>query len=353
VDQKKIIITAVQVPFTRGGAEILVDLLKEALVKRGFLVDIVQIPFAPQKENLAKNIKLWTALDEHQLGDKADLIIGTKFPSYLIDHPKVSLWLIHQHRPMYDLFGTRFSDFHADSTSEALRRSVMTLEKEALDKISARYTISTNVSKRLETYLDVPSKVLTPPLPRGDRYWKGESKPYVLVVGRICAIKRVDLMVRAMTGVHADIKLKIVGSPDESTYIDHLQAVISQHHLESRIEFLGRVSDEELLDLYAHAHSVFYAPVDEDYGFVTLEALASGKPVITGTDSGGTLEFVQHGRTGMVVQPEPHFVAEAVNELYQNTELYSQITNQAQASFQTSTWDEIVHSLTAPIRDKL
>ena len=56
--------------------------------------------------------------------------------------------------------------------------------------------------------------------------------------------------------------------------------------------------DERLIELYANALAVVYAPIDEDYGYVTLQAFLAGKPVITSSDSGGVLEWVEDGVTG-------------------------------------------------------
>ena len=67
--------------------------------------------------------------------------------------------------------------------------------------------------------------------------------------------------------------------------------------------------------LYARCACVFYAPWDEDYGLVTLEAFHSGKPVVTTDDSGGVLEFVKDGETGLVTRPDPLAVAESLARL--------------------------------------
>ena len=66
--------------------------------------------------------------------------------------------------------------------------------------------------------------------------------------------------------------------------------------LQDRVVFAGAIGGDELIDLYAGALAVVYAPFDEDYGYVTLEAFLCAKPVITATDSGGTLEFVVDDR---------------------------------------------------------
>ncbi len=70
-----------------------------------------------------------------------------------------------------------------------------------------------------------------------------------------------------------------------------------------------------MLNLYAHASAVFFGPLDEDYGYVTLEAMLSSKPVITCRDSGGPLEFVVNNETGYVTEPEPEEIAAALEKL--------------------------------------
>ena len=63
--------------------------------------------------------------------------------------------------------------------------------------------------------------------------------------------------------------------------------------------------DEDLLALYAGCRAVLYAPLDEDYGYVPVEAFLSQRPVITTGDAGGPLEFVEDGVDGLVRPPEP------------------------------------------------
>ncbi|HSP71783.1 MAG TPA: glycosyltransferase, partial [Gaiellaceae bacterium] len=77
------------------------------------------------------------------------------------------------------------------------------------------------------------------------------------------------------------------------------------------VAFAGRVSEEELADLYARCLAVFYAPVDEDFGMVPYEAFLSEKPVVTTTDAGGPLEVVSDRVTGLVCEPRAEELAAA------------------------------------------
>lgn len=170
--------------------------------------------------------------------------------------------------------------------------------------------------------------------------------PFILSVGRICTIKRVDLIVKSLPMIDDNIVLKIVGVPDEDGVETYLKNEIEKHHLWHRVQFLGRVSKEELLRLFAQCFAVYYAPFDEDYGFVTLEALASGKPVITATDSGGVLDFIRHGQNGVIAPPTESDITKAVNQLYQDNNYYSQILERTKDSVKTNSWNEVIQGLT-------
>ena len=130
---------------------------------------------------------------------------------------------------------------------------------------------------------------------------------------------------------------------------------IRKHSLESRVEFLGRVDNEELLTLYARALAVFYAPYNEDYGYVTLEAMASGKPLITAHDSGGTLEFGQDGYNGFVVEPTPEAVADVCNRLRDDRALAERRGTEARgfierAGIAETGWQRVIERLLSPLQ---
>jgi glycosyltransferase involved in cell wall biosynthesis len=72
------------------------------------------------------------------------------------------------------------------------------------------------------------------------------------------------------------------------------------------------VDDQRAVELYANARAVAYAPVDEDYGFTTVEAFMSARPVVTTEDAGGVLEFVASGENGLVTAPDPTALAAAI-----------------------------------------
>jgi glycosyltransferase involved in cell wall biosynthesis len=351
-----ILILGVKVPFTSGGQDVLVRTLREQLVARGHRADTVELPLSfKDKASLLAQATLWRALDLSEFGgQKVDLVIATKFPSYFARHARKSLWLVHQHRPIYELYASRYSDISDDPRDESLRQKLVDADRKVISECSFRSGISSNVVNRLERYLGLDSQVLYPPLPLGNRYRQATSKNYILSVGRLCAIKRVDMMIKALPMVHQFVKLKIVGAEDEPGVLDYFKNEIAKHHLTDRVEFCGRVSDDELLHLYSEALAVYYAPHDEDYGYVTLEAMASGKPVVTAKDSGGVLEFIVHERNGLVAEPDIHSISAAMNRLVENPDFATELGQAGSAMIdelkvKERGWDFIVDSLLEPL----
>lgn len=351
-----ILVLNAKVPYTSGGAEALSKSLVSELKRRGHLVDTVELPFSVSpKHEILNQAAIWRMLDLSAFGDQeVDLVIATKFPTYYIKHPRKSLWLVHQQRAFYDLYGSRFSDVSDDPRDEALRQKISIADRQVIAECKYISGISKNVVERLDTYHGIKGQVLYPPLPHGSKYYSAASQNYVLYVGRICNIKRIDLMLKAMPMVQSFMNFKIVGVADEPGVMDYFKNEMDKHNLWHRIEFLGRVSDEELLKLYAEAFAVYYAPFNEDYGYVTLEAFASKKPVITCNDSGGVLEFVRNGENGVITDPSIDAVGHALNRLIDNRELALQMGQNGYNLTQTmglfdGGWDKVVSGLLSPL----
>ncbi len=353
-----ILVLGVKIPFTGGGQVVLVNSLVKELKGRGHLVDVVELPHRVEpKENLLNEIAMWRALDLREFGGrKVDLVIATKFPSYFAKHPKKSLWLVHQHRDMYDNFGTRYSSFSDDPRDDELRDMLKVGDDKAISECSFVSGISKNVVTRLKNYNGIEGVHLYPPLSQGDKYYNNEPEDYILSVNRLCSIKRIDLIIKALPIIHNHIKLKIVGTADEPHVEDYFKNEIDKHHLWDRVEFLGRVTDEELLSLYAKSLAVFYGPYNEDYGYGTLEAFASSKPVVTCPDSGGVLEFVRDMENGLILEPNTDSIGHGVNKLVEDKDLAIKLGLQGRADIEkldllTSGWDEVVEGLLSPLNN--
>ena len=114
---------------------------------------------------------------------------------------------------------------------------------------------------------------------------------------------------------------------------------------DDRVVFAGAVDDDSLIRLYAGALGVLYAPFDEDFGYVTLEAFLAHKPVITARDSGGTLEFVVDGVNGYVCEPEPGAIADAFSRLAHDVRRTQSMGDAGYDRARLVTWDGVVEKL--------
>jgi glycosyltransferase involved in cell wall biosynthesis len=333
-----------QVPFARGGAEIFTDRLVDELRERGHEADLVTVPFKwyPGARVLTQAF-LWRMLDLDEAdGHPIDLVIGTKFPSYLVRHRNKRVWLVHQFRQAYELDGTELAQFGDSTEDRALRRKVQTLDRVALGEARRLFATSRNVADRLAASTGLAAEVLPHP-PQELDYRCEAYGDFVLSVSRLDRAKRIDLLLEAAVQ-DPSLEAVIAGDgPDR----DRLEALARQRGLDGRITFAGRVSEEELADLYGRCLGVFYAPVDEDFGMVPFEAFLSEKPVLTTTDAGGPLEVVTHGRTGVVVSPDADALARAIAWLREHREEAGQLGRAGKAIAAEVTWDRAIERLLA------
>jgi len=341
---RTVLVCETQVPFVTGGAESLVRCLVNELRARGYEADLVSLPFKwyPKEEILA-HAAAWRLLDLSESdGRTVDLLIGTKFPSYCARHPRKVAWLIHQHRLVYDLCGTEYSNFEHVDLDVGIRQKLMQLDRQMLEECWPRFTISEATTRRLERFNGVRAEPLYHPPRLAGRLRAGPYGNYVLSVGRLVAIKRVDLLLKAMQDVDPSLRLIVVGEGPER---ERFEAVAEECGLTGRVEFAGRVSDETLVELYAGALAVVFVPYDEDYGLVTLEAFLARKPVVTASDSGGTLEFVEDGVSGLICAPQADAVADALNRLVADRRLAASLGDAAYERVRNITWDTVIEKL--------
>ncbi len=341
---RTIAICASQVPFRSGGAEIHVASLHRELVRRGYRAEIVQIPFKwYPRAQILKNCLAWRLLDLSESdGEPIDLVIGTKFPSYVVKHPNKVVWLIHQFRQVYDQFGTALSDFGTSSEDLAYRDAIIALDNRVLRESRRILTISRNTARRLARFNGIVAEPLYHPPKLHGRYRNEEYGDYLFTVSRLDRAKRLDLLIQAMARVTPRARLLIAGTGPER---DALSRLVEQLGLTDRVRLLGYVSDEELISLYARCRVVAYVPFDEDYGYVTLEAFASGKAVITAADSGGALEFVEDGVTGRVAESSPESIAARIDELWSNCSLAKRLGLAGLERIKDISWDNVIDRL--------
>ncbi len=333
-----------QVPFVRGGAEIFTDTLVDELRARGHDADLVSVPFKwyPGARVLTQAF-LWRMLDLDEAdGRRIDMVVATKFPSYLVRHAEKRVWLVHQFRQAYELDGTPLGQFGDSPEDRALRRKVQELDRVALGEATRLFATSRNVAERLEASTGFAAEVLPHP-PQELDYRCAGYENFVLSVNRLDRAKRIDLLLEAAAR-DAGLEVVIAGDgPDR----ERLERLARDRGLNGRARFTGRVSEAELADLYARCLAVYYAPVDEDFGMVPFEAFMSEKPVLTTTDAGGPLEVVADHATGLVVTPEAGEIAKALGWLREHPDEAATFGRAGHAIAREVTWDRAIARLLA------
>ena len=341
-----VLVCEAQVPFVHGGAEVHARELVRELKARGYEAELVSVPFKwYPKDEILPHAAAWRLLDlSESNGRPVDAVIATKFPTYFVRHPRKVAWLLHQYRAAYELCDTVFSDFTHTESDVGLRDTLISLDTRMLGECRHICTIARNISARLQKFNALPSVPLYPPPRLAGRLVPGPYGDYVLSVGRIESVKRVDLLVHAMAKVAPPVRLMVAGVGSQS---ENIRREAERAGIADRVRFLGAVSDEELLSLYSNALCVAYPPYDEDYGYVTLEAFLSRKPVVTCLDSGGPNEVVVDGESGFSCAPEAEAIASAISKLAGDRRMAAAMGDAGYAAASTVTWDGVIEALLA------
>ena len=342
----RILICTTQVPFTRGGAESHVEGLQCALIEAGHQAETVALPFKwyPPSE-IMRSAMAWRMLDLSAAnGQSIDLVVGMKFPAYLVAHPNKVLWILHQHRSAYNLWGTQFDDLSTYPEGPRIREWIKHCDEKFIPEAKKVFANSRTVADRLKQYNNLGSEVLYHPPPLGDRLRAGEQRDYIFYPSRMESQKRQELLIEAMKHVRAPVKAVFAGS---SSDVKHYESLIKQHGVSDRVCLRGFVSDDELIDLYANALGVGYLPFDEDYGYITLQGMLAAKPVIVPADGGGATEFVEDGVTGLIVEPHPKAIAETIDQLHSDRERARRMGEQARDKIASAnlSWSNVVERI--------
>lgn len=339
------------VPFGSGGAEALwAGLFRHLLDETPHDVELVKVPVRERTlPEVMAGYRTMAGLDLSHF----DCVITGKYPAWMVEHPRHVVYLLHPLRGLYDSYGLFGLPRGVTSTDPRVARLVATatgatratvpdvldrwdetlaalgpdhpelafpgplarllvrsLDAAALapDQVSRYAAISWTVASREGYFPDgVDVHVAHPPSNlTGLHHRPGE---FFFTAGRLDGPKRVDLLVRGMRHYAGDLPLLVAGAGPQE---ERLRALAAG---DDRVRFVGRLSQTELVEHYARAVGVPFVPLDEDLGLITYEAMASGKPVLTTTDSGGPMEFVRPGLTGVVVDPVPEAVGAGLAEL--------------------------------------
>ncbi len=345
---QRVLICASTVPFVSGGAELLVQCLAEAVDGSGYQADVASMPYRwDPPEQIIKSCFLWRLLNLEEVPEgKVDMVVATKFPAYAVQHYNKVAWIIHQHRSIYDLKDTIYDDLAGYDKAKELRDVVQRMDTRFLSECRKVFAISLNVASRLREYSGIESETIYPPPPYDGKYYSDDYGNDVLLVGRLEPLKRVDLAIKAMKFMRRPgATLRIVG---KGFLENPLRELAESEGVSGRVSFEGLVTEEKLLELYARAGCVVYVPYDEDYGYATLEAFKSQRPVVVTDDSGGPLEFVRDGENGRVIPAEPQVLGEAIDEILSDRKKARQLGRVGFEAVEGISWNEVIERLIRP-----
>ena len=341
----KVLVLSNMAPFVWGGAEELVSHLERNLRIAGAEAEVCRLPFSwNPAERLIDEMLIARCLRVANV----DRVIALKFPAYIVPwHDKV-VWLLHQYRQAYDLLDAGLSNIPDDDRGREIISAIRKADCLAFQESKKIYTNSATTSGRLRHYNQIDSTVLRPPLNDPELFIGGENSGYVAATGRVNGAKRQALLIQALR--HAPgVRLVVAGPPDSEEDAEHLRRLAAVEGVEDRVtldlRFLSRI---ELATLVNGASAVAYLPFDEDsVGYCTMEAFHAGKPVITTTDSGGVLDIVKDGETGLVVAPTPEALGGALAHLSHHSRVASQLGSAGKSllSSMELTWPKTIEKL--------
>lgn len=326
---KKVAVLATASPSGEaGGAERFYEGLCGALREKG--VDASVVPVVADESNFESILRSYLRFYELDLS-QYDGVISTKAPGYVVRHPNHICYLQHTMRVFYDMFDVEFPA--ASRELKEQRRRIQELDTAALSsgRVRKLFVIGEEVRRRLQQYNGLDAEVLYQATNMSG-FREGRFE-YIFMPGRLHRWKRVDLVIRAMRYVKSPVQLLISGSGEDREVLEELAKG------DDRIVFLGRISDQQLLDHYANALAVPFVPFREDFGLVTLEAFHSAKPVITCMDSGEPARLVEAHAAGMVCEPDPAAVGAAIDNVYSSPDLAKEMGRRGREATKDMSWE--------------
>lgn len=377
---KVAIVAPSPVPYTPGGAEAVWSGLLEHLAQHTDH-DAELVTLSVRETTLPEVMDAYRAFADLDL-DRFDVVISGKYPAWMVRHPRHVVYLLHPLRGLYDSYGLFHRPFTETSTDPGVRGLLSlaaTLTREDLPELFERWRstlerlgpdhpvmafpgpFARSLVRAMDAMALAPSQVakhgaISWTVAGREGYFPDGAAVHVVhppsdlaglhaqpgefffTASRHDAPKRLDLLIRAMRHYPGERRLLIAGSGPQSDDLARLAAD------DPRIELVGRLAPDRLVGHYARAVGVPFIPFDEDLGLITYEAMASGKPVLTTSDSGGPMEFVEPGRTGVVVAPEPEAIGAGLAELEHLAEDPT-VAERTRAAVRRQSWERVAEVL--------
>lgn len=333
-------------PLTEGGHLVIARAIVDTLREMGHAADLVTTPQNRFGRQASAYLATWmTDVGMDGAGHRVDQVISLRFPSYAVRHPAHVCWLNHTMREYYDLWPRFRATLGARAVvkEEIRRRLIHAADRYLLTRnVTRLFVQSQTIQRRLEALGRVPSTVLHPP-PPARPYHCERYGDYVFAVSRLAPLKRFDLLLRALAEPAAQgIRCVLAGDGEER---ERLAGLARQLGVDGRLEMIGGVDSAGLVHHLARCRAVVFIPYAEDYGFVTVEAFAAAKAVITCADSGGPTELIRDGEQGIVCAPEPAALASAMRRVMDDAAAAERMGAAARRVADRMSWPKAVGEL--------
>jgi glycosyltransferase involved in cell wall biosynthesis len=333
-------------PFGEGGHLVIARALVAALRGAGHAADVVLTPQNRFGRQAGAYFATWlTDVGMAQDGGRIDQVITLRYPSYAVRHRPHVCWLTHRMREYYDLWPLFAGSLGpAQRVKEGVRRRLIHAADRWLLKrhVDRLFVISATVGRRLERWGGLASEVLYPPPPQRP-YRCDDYGDHIFAVSRLTPLKRLDLLVRALARPEAAGVRAVIAGDGEVR--GELVQLVRSLGLERRVELIGEIDERQLVEHLARCRAVCFPAQNEDYGFVTVEAFASRKAVVTCADSGGPAELVHDGAEGFVTAPTPDGLASALSALAADRALACRMGDAGFRAAAPLTWEAVVERL--------
>ena len=335
--------------FVEGGHLVMARALVHALREEGHDAELVLTPQNRFGRQGGAYLAAWlTDVGMAHNSTRIDQVISLRYPSYAVRHENHVVWLIHTMREYYvqwDAFSAPLR-WKGRIKEQTRRQLIHAADRYLLTRnVRKVFTISRTVTARLARWGGIHSEPLYPPPPQ--RAYRCDAYgDYIFAVSRLAPLKRLSLLVDALaTPAGAGIRCVIAGEGEEH---GALQRAIETKGLSGRVQLIGRIDDTQMVEHLARCRAVCFPPFDEDYGFVTVEAFASRKPVITCSDSGGPAELVSDNVTGRVCAPDPASIGAALRQMMDDPGTAERLGRAGLENVSQMTWPHAVRRLLSP-----
>jgi glycosyltransferase involved in cell wall biosynthesis len=333
-------------PLAEGGHLVIARSVVEALRQSGHEAGLIVTPQNRFGRQASAYLATWlTDVRVAHDGAPIDHVISFRYPSYAVRHPRHVVWLNHRMREYYDLWDQFSATLTpAQEAKERARRALMHAADRWLltRNVDRLFAQSATIAARLQRFGGIRSEVVYPPPPPRAYRCDGYGD-YLFAVSRLTPLKRLDLIVRALARPEAAGVRAVIAGDGEAR--PALHQLVRELALESRVRLIGEVDSDQLVEHLAACRAVCFPARAEDFGFVTVEAFAARKAVVTCTDSGGPAELVHDGVEGFVTAPTPEAMAPALARLAADEALACRMGEAGLQAVRALTWPRTVERL--------